>query len=259
MFAYRYPRRLITIPALFILGLSALLLLPITLVAAGLLDRGRPWNRARLVLLVTGGLTIEMTGVLAAFLLWLGTGFGVFTRLIPTRRRWQLNRRLMGAYTAAVFWWIAKILGTHIEWRSRGDTITGPVVLMARHTSFFDALIPATVLSHHHGLLAHHVVTSGLRIMPCIDLIGHRFPTRFIRRTPDEDSHELVEIEQLGTHLDGRSAAVIFPEGTFRNPARFERAIDRLRRRSPEIADRAAALRHVLPPRPAGTRALLRG
>jgi hypothetical protein len=59
--------------------------------------------------------------------------------------------------------------------------------------------------------------------------------------------------------VDQRSAAIIFPEGTFRDEARFERAVRRLRRRSPDLAEIAERFEHVLPPRSSGTLALLEG
>jgi 1-acyl-sn-glycerol-3-phosphate acyltransferase len=131
--------------------------------------------------------------------------------------------------------------------------------MVARHTSFFDAVIPATVLSQRNQLLAHHIVTHELRYSPCIDIVGHRFPNRFIKRTPGEGSAELGPIRDIGGLLDDRSAAIIFPEGTFRTPERFERAVRRIGRRQPDLAARASELAHVLPPRSNGTFALLQG
>jgi hypothetical protein len=43
------------------------------------------------------------------------------------------------------------------------------------------------------------------------------------------------------------------------NPDKRRRALERIAERDPGRAERLAGLRHVLPPRPAGTRALLRG
>ena len=253
---HRYARRAITLPLTALLAVAGVLLAPITILVAAILDRGRPWQRVRLVVLITGGLFIELLGVLGSLLTWILTGFGLFRNQEWT---WRMHRPLMAVYTSTLIWFIARVMGTRVEWRSRDQQLDGPVLLLARHTSFFDALIPATVLARDHRRVPHHVLTAGLRYMPCIDLVGHRFPNRFIRRTPGDGSAELGEIRRLAGLVHDRSAALIFPEGTFRNPQRFERAIRRLRRRHAELADRAETFNHVLPPRPQGSFALTQG
>jgi len=237
----------------------AVVISPILIVVAALGDliqRRRRMPRLRLLVLVVGALIIETVGLAVAFITWILSGFGY---LGSERWRWHLYRGYMGWYTNSLLHLITRVIGTRVEWRDHGDLSSGPVVLLARHTSFFDALIPATVLCRRNKLLAHHVVTHGLRYSPCIDVVGHRFPNRFIRRSPGEGSSELTHIEQVGTVLDQRSAAIIFPEGTFRNDDRFERVVRRLRRRRPDLADRAMTLDHVLPPRSNGTYALVQG
>ena len=252
----RIPRRALTLPVVVVGGLLSALLAPITVPIAALLDRGRPWQRVRLVALVTGSLVIEVGGIVVATVTWIATGFGLFNN---RRWVWHVHRPFMGWYASALLAWIARVLGTSVEWRDEPGDLRGPVVVLARHTSFFDAVIPAVLLSRRNHLLAHHVLTAGLRYLPNLDLVGHRIPTQFIQRTPGQGSTELGPIERLGGLLDDRSAAVIFPEGTFRDEARFERAVRRLRRRAPELAEQAAGFRHVLPPRGAGTHALLTG
>ena len=53
--------------------------------------------------------------------------------------------------------------------------------------------------------------------------------------------------------------SVIFPEGTFFTPARLEKAATRLASTRPELEGKARQLTKILPPRPAGFLALLRG
>lgn len=258
-FDHRLARRLIITPVALIAAAIAIATSPLLVAGAAIADlvaRRRRWPRLRLVILIIGALVIETIGLIGSFVLWVITGFG----LLGTRRwRWHRHRAFMGWYTRAMLGLIVRVLGTRIVWKDTGDLAGGPIVLLARHTSFFDALIPATVLSQRAGLLSHHVVTHGLRYAPCIDIVGHRFPNRFIKRIPSAGSNELGPIEAVGAQLDERSGAIIFPEGTFRNVQNFERATRRIRRRDPETADRAERLRHVLPPRSSGTFALLSG
>lgn len=255
----RLARRLIISPIIIVMFIVGLILSPLLLGAAMLVDfaKGqRRLPRLRLGCLLLGALALEVAGMAVSFGAWIVTGFG---QLGSPRWRWHVHRGYMGLYTNAMFGLIRRVVGAPVEWRDHADLSAGPVVMLARHTSFFDALIPATVLSRRNKLLAHHIVTQGLRYAPCIDIVGHRFPNRFIKRTPGAGSNELVPIQEIGSLLDERSAAIIFPEGTFRNPERFERVVRRIRRRQPELAQRAQELQHVLPPRSNGTFALLQG
>ncbi len=259
LFDHRLARRLVIVPVAILAAVIGVALSPLLLIGAAATDLvrgGQRWRRVRLVVLIVGALVVEMLGLVGSFVVWIITGFGL---LGPQRWRWHRHRAFMGWYTRTMFALIARVIGAAVIWNDDADLSTGPVVLIARHTSFFDALIPATVLSQRHRLLSHHVVTHGLRYAPCIDIVGHRFPNRFIKRDPGEGSNELGPIRAVGAVLDARSAAIIFPEGTFRSPERFERVVRRIRRRDPKMADRAAQLAHVLPPRSNGTYALLQG
>ena len=249
----RFGRRLITIPVVAIGAVVSVVLLPLTLVIAALVDRGQPWRRIRLVALVTAGLVIEVVGLITALIAWVVTGFGLGTKTRFSRR---LHAAIMGRYSAALLGLLTTVLGTRVEWRDAAD-VTGPVIVLARHTSFFDALLPSVLLSRRNRLAAHHVLAGGLRFSPCIDLVGHRIATQFIDRRPGQA--DLAAITRLAQHVDETSAAVIFPEGTFRTEQRHARAVKRLRRRDGETADRAQQLRHVLPPQARGTSALLAG
>ena len=52
---------------------------------------------------------------------------------------------------------------------------------------------------------------------------------------------------------------MIFPEGTRSSAAKRRRALEIITERDPERAARLAGLTHLLPPRPAGSKALLAG
>jgi len=213
--------------------------------------RGR---RVRVWLLVVATIWCELLGVVRAGLLWL-THLG--------------GRRNPDGYAAAnyrlEFWWCARHLGN--LGRYAGVTVDMPdpspllgprSIIISRHSSHIDAIVPLIVLGRV-GRLPRYTLKEDLKWAPAMDLVGDRTPNVWINRAPELGSPMFDEIERLAETMPGDASAVIFPEGTFRTPERHARAIERLARTRPDLARRADGLRYVLPPRPAGTQALLRG
>ena len=69
-----------------------------------------------------------------------------------------------------------------------------------------------------------------------------------------------AELDALAAMMHGMTegdAAVIFPEGSRANPAKRERELSRLAERHPERHERLGALRHLIPPKPAGAQSML--
>ena len=74
-----------------------------------------------------------------------------------------------------------------------------------------------------------------------------------------DSAGELEAITDLARGMGDDDIAVIFPEGTRASPAKRERALTKLAERNPERSEKLAGLQHLLPPRPAGSAALLAG
>ncbi|MEM9520561.1 MAG: 1-acyl-sn-glycerol-3-phosphate acyltransferase [Actinomycetota bacterium] len=133
----------------------------------------------------------------------------------------------------------------------------GRSIMVARHSSHIDAIVPLLVLAEN-GRLARYTLKEDLKWAPAMDLVGDRTPNVWINRsTPGSEMFE--HVERLASEMPGDGTCVIFPEGTFRTQERHDRAIERLRGTREDLADKASGLRYVLPPRPAGTLALMRG
>jgi hypothetical protein len=98
-----------------------------------------------------------------------------------------------------------------------------------------------------------------LQLDPTTDVVANRVPNAFLCHAARAGTSGAAgQIRRLAAGLDACGALVIFPEGGNWTPPRWRRAIDRLRRRGhKELADRAATMPNVLPPRPAGTLAAL--
>ena len=133
----------------------------------------------------------------------------------------------------------------------------GPSIMVARHSSHIDAIVPLLVLEEA-GRFARYTLKEDLKWAPAMDLVGDRTPNVWINRsTPGSEMFQ--QVEDLAAAMPDDGTCVIFPEGTFRTQARHDKAIERLRGSRDDLADKADGLRYVLPPRPAGTLALMRG
>lgn len=248
-----------TVPALFGIDLVLLVLLVPLAVVALLADLITGFGRRRylrLLELTITYLAYETTGVIAAFGLWVATGFGLLNR---TRWSQHAHARLQVWWATSIGAAITRILRTEFQIEGVNEGGPGPVIMFARHTSFGDALLPSLVLGHHNKLDLRHVLMKELSYAPAIDIVGHRMPNHFVDRTPANPQKEADAIEAVATGLSGSDAAIIFPEGRFFTPKRKASDIARLRKHDPKRADQAEGFDHLLPPRPTGALALLRG
>lgn len=192
---------------------------------------------------------LEVAGVVTAAALWL-TG----------------RRRDRAAHYRLQRWWAGRLMaslratcGISVEVEGADELGPGPTVLLVRHASLADSLLTAWVVAEHAQLHPRVVLKHELLADPCLDIVGNRLPNCFVDRDAEDSAPALRDIEALGATMDAGDVTVIFPEGTRSNAAKRERALERIGESDPERAERLAGLQHLLPPRPSGTRALLRG
>jgi hypothetical protein len=69
----------------------------------------------------------------------------------------------------------------------------------------------------------------------------------------------LLALEELVTGIDESTVGIIFPEGTRANKKKRDRALEKIAVVDAERAQRLQGMKHLLPPRPAGAAAMLRG
>ncbi len=255
----RWRRRLVTLPLVTLGSIVVIALSPLLVLVAAVADLVTDRSRRRRVRIVAMGTTFaayELAAIGAAIGLWLASGFG---RAIGSDRSIYRHHRTQvwwatGLLTAARRW-----LGLRIDIDGSEHLRPGPVIVIARHTSFFDALLPVLVLGRE-DMRMRFVLKRELAVLASFDLFGHRLPNYFVDREPTErDSDDVRAIRALTAGLGSDDAGVIFPEGTFFTPARQQRAVARVAERDAAHAERAAALRYLLPPRPGGTIAMLDG
>ena len=252
-------RRAISWPALHVAFVLLVgLALPALVILAVLdLARGR-WrlHLTRVYALGLGMITIELV------MFWVGIVTGVVTlhgRLLPAPRWDRLNVWLQNTWLGWQIRVARATSGFRIHVENPEVTEQADAIVMGRHFSHADALFPAMVFGLMGGHELRYMLKEELQWPPAMDLVGNRLPHVWIDRAPGPDSPMLAVMARAAADVDSRTVACIFPEGTFFTPRRLERALDRLNRTRPDLAERAAGLRHVLPPRPAGSLALLEG
>lgn len=248
------PRRLATIPALLIILSATVVLSPMLVLLAGLVDgvRGaRGWPTVRLVGFLLAYSAYETAGVVRAGWIWISQPLA--------RRSWiERNHRLQVWWVRSLIRAAGPVLGLRFEVEADSDLGAGPLIVVSRHVSLVDALLPAHVFGVGEDLRLRYVLTRGLRLDPCLDIAGHRLPNHFINRRGTDPQLEFEALEALAGDMTEDDATVIFPEGGLFTEARRERALDHLERAGSDRLDIARSLEQVLLPRPGGTLALLR-
>ena len=245
-------RRFVTITTLFIAAVLLLLLVPIWIPVAVIVDLARfrlRFPTARLLLFGLGWSWLESASVVLAFGLWL-TG---------QRNNRNVHYRLQAWWAANVLGLLRATTGVRVAAEDVDQLSPGPAILLCRHASLADSLVSAWVVTSLAGLRPRYVLKRELLADPCLDIVGNRLPNHFLDRQAADSQVELDALTRLSTGMGSDDIAVIFPEGTRASPSKRERALAKLSERDPARAARLAGLQHLLPPRPAGSKALIDG
>ena len=149
--------------------------------------------------------------------------------------------------------------GIRVDAADASSLSPGPAIMLCRHASLADSLLSAWVVTSKARMNPRYVLKKELLADPCLDLVGNRLPNYFLDRQAPDSATELSALRILAAGLTNDQVAVIFPEGTRSSPKKRERALDKIRERDPDRADRLAGMQHLLPPRWAGSQALLGG
>ena len=215
------------------------ILLPVLLVGAVLVDlalwlrRRKPWVGVRLTAFLWWFLFGEMRALVTILGIWIITGawFG-----IGSRRRRVLLYRLRVHWCTSHLSGIRVLFGLKFEIDGLEEAAPGPVMIMLRHASIIDNMLPDAIISRTHGIGLRYVIKRELQMIPTIDLGGRWVPTNFVRRASGDAKAEISRLLQLTEDLGEGEGILIYPEGTRFTPAKLERAQEIVRERQPEVS-----------------------
>ncbi|MDH3307878.1 MAG: 1-acyl-sn-glycerol-3-phosphate acyltransferase [Acidimicrobiia bacterium] len=245
-------RRFFSIPAVIVAWLVLTPLVPLFVLIGLAVDGIRwlgkrcPFMAIRLVVFGWVYLTAEVVGLGALFLAWVVPGDTV-------ERTWGIQAKWAGVLLAAV----ERIFSISISVVGAEVLRNSPYVVLMRHASIVDNLLPARLITSRAGVRLRYVLKRELLADPCLDVAGTRLPNHFVDRSGVDSDAEIAAVRRLGDDLPDDQAILIYPEGTRFSSAKRERAIVKVRQSAPHLASRAAGLTHLLPPRPGGVLALL--
>jgi len=252
----RWVRRLLITPLAFVGSAFVTIISPLLILILALIDLvdRKHWRFSRV-----GGLGIavcvtEFLGLLAVLALWVVSGFGLG---IKTARFQRAHNKVFG-------WWlelVTRALRFYLDFEfvlPTTERVTGPILTFARHAGPGDAfLLARTVIQDYHRQL-RMLGANKLLWDPFMSHMTLRLPYHFCDPNPKDPAADLLAVAEMCATMDDDSVMIIFPEGGNWTPGRWEGAIERLESRGrADLAARASAMTHVLPPRSAGPVAAL--
>ena len=158
------------------------------------------------------------------------------------------------------FWWAQALfdLGQWIfqlEIEVRGsDSLEGPcAILLSRHTSMADTVLPLLYFGKARMESLRYVLKQELQFFPCLDVGGNLLPNVFVDRSGTDSAAAVREVSNLVATAGNDESVLIYPEGT-----RFTQTKhDTLAKRQPQLQEQLARWPGLLPPRLGGVSAML--
>lgn len=245
-------RRLITIPSLF-LGFGVLTIaLPLLGVAGAFVDLARKMRSGKpaMAIRMLGFGWVYLLGECWALLSMAAVG------LLGRSRSLELTFKLQQMWLDWNFAALRRAFGLTFEVSGQDETAPGPILLLARHASLIDTMLPGRFAVKPNGIRLRYVLKKELLVDPALDVGGNRLPNYFIDRGGNT-AEELAGIKALAADLTPRDGVLIYPEGTRYSEAKRARISGKFTARDDRVSRLARSFRSVLPPRPAGTLALL--
>jgi 1-acyl-sn-glycerol-3-phosphate acyltransferase len=263
----RVIRRLVLAPLVIVIACGFIVLSPFLALLAlvfGLLARSRAGHmrNLRLVGFLLVWFAAETVALVVLAGLWVVSGFGGRLRTEPYQsRHYAVMRRLLDTlYEGA-----ERTYGLRVEVDEPDLTgeelaarLTRPVIVLSRHAGPGDSLLLVHQLLSVYHRRPRVVMKATMQLDPSVDIVGNRLPNVWIMSRQAGEHIFTEQIARLARGLDERGALVIFPEGGNWTPGRWRRGIRQLEHVGrPDLAERAAGMPNLLPPRSGGALAAI--
>ena len=244
----RLLRRVLLAPFVLLLCLALVALSPLLFAMTLVVDvlwRGG-LGLTRLAAFAVVYLLAEATMIVALFLLWIASGFGLAH--LAAAHYALLRGWLRAISTAAI-----ALLGLRIEIVDPPAPRPGPLLVFGRHAGAGNSLMMIRTLMVRFRRRPRVVMLAFLQWDPVIDVVAHRLPSLFIEHDPARSDQFVEKIGELAHGLGDEDAFVLYPEGHDFTERLRVRVIASLKRRGlHRAAERAESWEYVLPPRHKG-------
>lgn len=254
-------RRPVTITSWLLMSIVCLALSPLLIGGAWLWSkisrRPQPLIFTRLAVRY---FALELVTLVACGGLWIASGAGL---LMSTRPLQRLHFGLLRWFVRSFARQWCELLQIELAPGGSDEAVQAlhgarPLLLFSRHAGPGDTVVLLDQLLARFRRLPSVVFKQTIALDPCIDLIGHRLPHAILNTADPADSE--ARIEAVAGGLGERGVLLLFPEGGNFTPQRRRAAIGKLWKKGlRNEAAQAEQMEHVLPPRPSGALAALRG
>ncbi len=247
--------------------LAAFLWLPIAfwllIIVAGVVSWAMPGGARILRVLFIAGVYLlwDAMALVWMWIMWVGSGFGwKIHEPVFERAHYRLAGRMLKSLFAAAKWTLRLTIdGSHVD--LDGGAKGRPIIVVSRHAGPADSFIIVEGLINRFRRHPAIVLKDTLQWDPAVDTLLNRVPTRFVtpfRRRRAGSPGGTQAIASLAAGLGPEDALLIFPEGANATPKRRTKRIADLRAAGHhELADRAEAMPHVMPPHAGGVLAAM--
>ena len=192
----------------------------------------------------------EVWGMISLFWVWIRCA-GDEDELL------KRSTHIQTLWASGLFAALCRIFQLTVRFEGAERCAPGPIIVMVRHCSHLDTLLPTSFITKPEGIRLNFVIKKELIWDPCIDIAGQRLNNHFVDRKSSDRAAETQSIAALADNLGPMEGVMIFPEGTRFTEKRKARALERIKESRPDLYERAASLKNLLPIRPAGSLALL--
>ena len=158
------------------------------------------------------------------------------------------------------FWWAQALfdLGKwvfELKIEVRGnDALKGRcAILLSRHTSMADTVLPLLYFGKARAESLRYVLKQELQYFPCLDIGGNLLPNVFVDRSGADSATAVAAVSELVATAGDEESVLIYPEGT-----RFTQAKhDALGEKRPQLREQLERWPGLLPLRLGGVSAML--